>query len=99
MVLVTGKVLPLMQLYFRKFFNLKFIKIAHTEQSLSKLSMDDLARLVLDHQGDIDSMLKTVKVDICKLKFKSTALESELHVNKTVTDNVTKYVKTLEAIL
>ena len=61
--------------------------------------MDDLARLVLDHQGDINLMLKTVKDNICKLEFKSTALESELHVSKTVTDNFTKYVKTLEAIL
>ena len=30
------------------------------------------------------------------LKTKFTALESELHVSKTVTDNLTKYIKTLE---
>ena len=37
-----------------------------------------------------------LKDDICELKTKFTALESELHVSKTVTDNLTKYIKTLE---
>ena len=41
-------------------------------------------------------MLKTVKDDICELKTKFTVLESELHVSKTITDNLTKYIKTLE---
>ena len=30
------------------------------------------------------------------MKNKFTALESELHVSKTVTDNLIKYIKTLE---
>ena len=34
-------------------------------------------------------MLKTVKDDICEMKTKFTSLESELHVSKTVTDNLT----------
>ena len=55
-----------------------------------------MARLVLDYQGKFDLMLKTVKDDICVLKTKFSALESELHVSKTVTDNLTKYIKTLE---
>ena len=38
--------------------------MAHTEQLLSKLSKDNLARLALDYQGKFDSMLKTVKDDI-----------------------------------
>ena len=38
--------------------------MAHTEQWLSKLSNDDLARLVLDYQGKFDWMLKTVKDDM-----------------------------------
>ena len=50
--------------------------MAHTEQSLSKLSKDDLVRLVLDYRGKFDTMLKTVKDDICELKTKFTALES-----------------------
>ena len=49
--------------------------MAHTEQSLSKLSKDDLVRLVLDYRGKFDTMLKTVKDDICELKTKFTALE------------------------
>ena len=55
-----------------------------------------MARLVLDYQGKFDSVLKTVKDDIYELKTKFAALESELHVSKTVTDNLTKYIKTLE---
>ena len=70
--------------------------MALTEQSLSKLSKGDLARLVLDYEDEFDSMLKTVKDDICELKTKFTALESELHVSKTVTYNLTKSIKTLE---
>ena len=49
--------------------------MAHTEQSLSKLSKDDLARLVLDYQGKFNSVLKTVKDDICELKTKFAALK------------------------
>ena len=52
--------------------------MAYTEQSLSKLSKDDLARLVLDYHGKFDSVLKTVKDDICEMKTKFTAVESEL---------------------
>ena len=59
--------------------------MAHTEKSLSKLSKCNLARLVLDYQGKFDSVLKTVRF---------TALESELYVSKTVTDNLSKYIKT-----
>ena len=69
--------------------------MALTEQSLSKLSKGDLARLVLDYEDEFDSMLKTVKDDICELKTKFTALDSNLHVSKTVIDNLTKYIKTL----
>ena len=68
--------------------------MAHTEQSLSKLSKDGLAKLVVDYQGKFDSMLKTVKDDICELKTKFNTLESEFHVNKTITDNLTIYIKT-----
>ena len=42
-------------------------------------------------------MLKTVKDDdIWELKTKFTALDSKLHVSEMVTDNLTKYIKTLE---
>ena len=70
--------------------------MAHPEQLLSKLSKYDLSRLVLDYQDKFDSVSKTVKNDICEMKTKVPALESELHVSKTVTGNLTKYIKTLE---
>ena len=41
-------------------------------------------------------MLKTVKDNMCQLKTKFSALEAELYISKTVTDNLTKYIKTLE---
>ena len=62
--------------------------MAYTEQSLSKLSKDDLERLVLDYQGKFDSVLKTVKDSTCEMTTKFTALESELHVSKTFSDNL-----------
>ena len=40
--------------------------------------------------------MKTVKDDIFELIIQFAGLESELHVCKTVTDNLNKYVKTLE---
>ena len=70
--------------------------MAHTEQSLSKLSKDEFAKLVLHYQGKFDSVLKAVKDHICEMKTRFTALDSELHVRKTVADNLTKYIKTLE---
>ena len=70
--------------------------MAQTEQLLLKLSKDVLTGLVLDYQGKFDLVLKTVKDDICEMKTKFATLESELHVSKTVTDNLTKYIKTLE---
>ena len=57
--------------------------MAHMEQSLSVLSKDDLARLVLDYKGKFDRMLKTVMDDICDLIHKFNALELELHISKT----------------
>ena len=70
--------------------------MVQTEQPLSKLSKDDLAKLVLDYQGKFDSLLKTVKNEICELKTKFTELELELHVSRTFTHNLTKYNKILE---
>ena len=69
--------------------------MAHTEQSLKKLSKDDLER-VADYQSKFDSVLKTVEDNISDMKTKFTALESELHISKKFTDNLTKYIKTLE---
>ena len=41
-------------------------------------------------------MLEIVKDDICEMKTRFTVPESELSVSKTVTDNLTKYIKALE---
>ena len=46
--------------------------MAHTEQSLKKLSKDDLER-VADYQGKFDSVLKTVEDNISDMKTKFTA--------------------------
>ena len=70
--------------------------MARTEQLLSKLSKNDLVRQVLDYQCKFDLMLKIVKDDICEMKTRFTVPESELSVSKTVTDNLTKYIKALE---
>ena len=49
---------------------------------------------MLDYQGKFDSILETVKDDICELKTKFYALVSEIHISKTVTYNLSKYIKT-----
>ena len=68
----------------------------HTEHSLLKLSKDELARLVLDYHGKFNSLLQSLKDDVSEMKSKFNILESELQVSKNVTDNLTKYIKTLE---
>ena len=68
MLLVSSNVLLLLEFYFCNLINLKFLKIGITEQSLSKLLKDDLAKLVLDYQDKFDSMLKTRMDDIFGLK-------------------------------
>ena len=67
-LLVSSNVLLLLEFYFCNLINLKFLKIGITEQSLSKLLKDDLAKLVLDYQDKFDSMLKTRMDDIFGLK-------------------------------
>ena len=63
------------------------MKTTNPEKSLSKVSKDNLARLVLDKKDKFDSMLKSVKDDIFELKTKFSARETELHI--------TKYIKIL----
>ena len=63
------------------------MKTTNPEKSLSKVSKDNLARLVLNKKDKFDSMLKSVKDDIFELKTKFSARETELHI--------TKYIKTL----
>ena len=70
--------------------------MVHTEHSLLKLSKDDLARLVIDYQGKFNSVLQSLKDNVREIKSKFNVLESELQVSKNVTDNLTKYIKTLE---
>ena len=70
--------------------------MVHTEHSLLKLSKDDLERLVIDYQGKFNSVLQSLKDDVREIKSKFNVLESELQVSKNVTDNLTKYIKTLE---
>ena len=70
--------------------------MVHTEHSLLKLSKDELARLVIDYQGKFNSVLQSLKDDVREIKSKFNVLESELQVSKNVTDNLTKYIKTLE---
>ena len=67
-----------------------------TEHSLLKLSKNELARLVLDYQGKFNYVLQSRRDDVCEMKSKFSVLESELQVSKNVTDNLTKYIITLE---
>ena len=56
-----------------------------------------MTRLVLDNQGKFNSVLQSPKDDVSKMKSKLFhVLESEPQVSINVTDNLTKYMKTLE---
>ena len=67
-----------------------------TEHSVSKLSKDELARLVLDYQRKFSSVLQSLKDDVIEMKSKFNVQESERQVSKNFTDNLTQYIKTLE---
>ena len=68
----------------------------YTEHSLLKLSKDELARLVLDYQSKFNSFLQSLKDGVSEMRSTFNDLESEMQVSKNVTDNLTKYMKTLE---
>ena len=55
-----------------------------------------MAKLEPNYQGKFELNLKTVKDAICELKIDISTLELELHIRETVTDDLSKYIKTLE---
>ena len=59
--------------------------MAHTTESLLKLSKDDLVRLTLDYQHKQDKLLNKINQDLTELSKNYSRLESELQVAKTVT--------------
>ena len=68
----------------------------HTEDSLLKLSKDELARLALVYQGKFNYVLQSLKDDVSEMKPKFNVLEFDLQVSKNVTDNLTQYIKILD---
>ena len=63
----------------------------HTEHSLSKLSKEELARLVLEYQGKFNYVSHSLKDDVSEMKSEFNVLESELQVSKNLTDNLIVY--------
>ena len=59
--------------------------MAHTTESLLKLSKDDLVRLALDYQHKQDQLLNKINQDLTELSKNYTKLESELQISKSVT--------------
>ena len=72
--------------------------MAYTEQSLPNFSNDGLTMSVLNYQAKFDSMVKAVKNNICELKTKFSVLETQPHISKTATNNLSKYIQFLERI-
>ena len=54
-----------------------------------------MARLVLDYQDKFDFVLQSLRGNVSKMKSKFNAMECELQVSKDVTDNLTKYIKSV----
>ena len=68
----------------------------HTEDSLLKLSKNELTRLALVYQGKFNYVLQSLKNDVSEKKPKFNVLEFYLQVSKDVTDNLTQYTKILD---
>ena len=68
----------------------------HTEDSLLKLSKNELTRLALVYQGKFNYVLQSLKDDVSEMKPKFNVLEFDLQVSKNVTDNLTQYIKILD---
>ena len=51
---------------------------------------------LLDYEGKFNYVIQSLKDDVSKIKLKFNSLKLELQVSKNITDNFTKYIKTLE---
>ena len=70
--------------------------MAHTTESLLKLSKDDLVRLALDYQHKQDQLLNKINQDLTELSKNYTKLESELQISKSVTSLQRQQIIALE---
>ena len=68
--------------------------MTHTLASLEKLGKSDLAKLVIDYQNKVDTVLNNVyKLDF---KNKFTKLESDLEISRNVNNKLVDQVARLE---
>ena len=70
--------------------------MAHTTESLLKLSKDDVVRLALDYQHKQDQLLNKINQDLTELSKNYTKLESELQISKSVTSLQRQQIIALE---
>ena len=70
--------------------------MAHTSESLLKLSKDDLVRLALDYQQKQDLLLNNINQELSELSKNYSRLESELAISKTVTSIQKQQIIALE---
>ena len=56
----------------------------HTKSSLVKLNKEDLVYLLMDYQGEFNSILDDSKNNFDELKGKITKLESDLNISRDV---------------
>ena len=70
--------------------------MAHTENSLSRLSKDDLIRLALDYQQKYDITLDKISKELAELRKSYNKLESDLAITKAVNESLRNQIITLE---
>ena len=67
-----------------------------TENSLSRLSKDDLIRLALYYQQKYDITLDKISKELTELHKSYNKLESDLAITKTVNESLRNQILTLE---
>ena len=70
--------------------------MAHTENSLSRLSKDDLIRLALGYQQKYDITLDKISQELAELWKTYNKLESNLAITKAVNESFRNQIITLE---
>ena len=70
--------------------------MAHTENSLSRLSKDDLIRLALGYQQKYDITLDKISKELAELRKSYNKLETDLAITKAVNESLRNLIITLE---
>ena len=64
--------------------------------ALTKLTKEELPNMVVEYQNKFNNMLSKINPELISLRDRSTKMESQLLVTRTVNDNLVKQNRILE---